>query len=173
MSPQTPYPHLFAPLDLGFTTLLNRGLSGSMHTGLEDRAGDFPKLAAYFAERAAGGVGLIVTGGFSPNMIGWLKPFSGKLSWPWEARKHRQVTSAVHAHGAKICMQLLHARRYAIHPLPVAPSKVKAPIYPLTPRALTGFGVERTISAYARASKLARVIGRHPRSLPTSVIAFA
>ena len=156
MSPQTPYPHLFAPLDLGFTTLRNRVLMGSMHTGLEDRASDFPKLAAYFAERAAGGVGLIVTGGFSPNMIGWLKPFSGKLSWPWEARKHRQVTSAVHAHGAKICMQLLHAGRYAYHPLSVAPSKVKAPINPFTPRALTGFGVERTISAYARAAKLAR-----------------
>ena len=156
MSSQTPYPHLFAPLDLGFTTLRNRVLMGSMHTGLEDRASDFPKLAAYFSERAAGGVGLIVTGGFSPNMIGWLKPFSGKLSWPWEARKHRQVTDAVHAHGAKICLQLLHAGRYAYHPLSVAPSKVKAPINPFTPRALTGFGVERTISAYARAAKLAR-----------------
>ena len=156
MSSQTPYPHLFAPLDLGFTTLRNRVLMGSMHTGLEDRASDFPKLAAYFAERAAGGVGLIVTGGFSPNMIGWLKPFSGKLSWPWEARKHRQVTDAVHAHGAKICLQLLHAGRYAYHPLSVAPSRVKAPINPFTPRALTAFGVERTISAYARAAKLAR-----------------
>ena len=156
MSTPTPFPHLFAPLDLGFTTLRNRVLMGSMHTGLEDRASDFPKLAAYFAERAAGGVGLIVTGGFSPNMIGWLKPFSGKLSWPWEARKHRQVTSAVHTHGAKICLQLLHAGRYAYHPLSVAPSKVKAPINPFTPRALTAFGVERTISAYARAAKLAR-----------------
>ncbi len=150
------YPHLFSPLDLGFTTLRNRVLMGSMHTGLEDRAGDFPKLAAYFAERAAGGVGLIVTGGFSPNMMGWLTPFGSKLSWPWEARKHRQVTTAVHAHGAKICLQLLHAGRYAYHPLQVAPSRIKAPINPFTPRALTGFGVERTISAYAGAAKLAR-----------------
>ena len=150
------YPHLFSPLDLGFTTLPNRVLMGSMHTGLEDRASDFPKLAAYFAERAAGGVGLIVTGGFSPNMMGWLAPFGSKLSWPWEARKHRQVTAAVHAHGAKICLQLLHAGRYAYHPLQVAPSRIKAPINPFTPRALTGFGVERTISAYASAAKLAR-----------------
>ena len=150
------YPHLFSPLDLGFTTLRNRVLMGSMHTGLEDRAGDFPKLAAYFAERAAGGVGLIVTGGFSPNMMGWLAPFGSKLSWPWEARKHRQVTAAVHAHGAKICLQLLHAGRYSYHPLQVAPSRIKAPINPFTPRALTGFGVERTISAYVGAAKLAR-----------------
>lgn len=152
----TPYPHLFSPLDLGFTTLRNRVLMGSMHTGLEDRASDFPKLAAYFAERAAGGAGLIVTGGFSPNMMGWLSPFSSKLSWPWEARKHRLVTSAVHTHGAKICLQLLHAGRYSYHPLSVAPSRVKAPINPFTPRALTGFGVERTISAYANAARLAR-----------------
>ena len=96
----TPYPHLFQPLDLGFCTLPNRILMGSMHTGLEDRAKDFPRLAAYFAERAAGGVGLIVTGGFSPNLVGWLKPFGGKLSWPWEARPHKFVTAAVHEHGA-------------------------------------------------------------------------
>ena len=152
----SPYPHLFSPLDLGFTTLRNRVLMGSMHTGLEDRASNFPKLAAYFGERAAGGVGLIVTGGFSPNMMGWLTPFSSKLSWPWEARKHRLVTNAVHAHGAKICLQLLHAGRYSYHPLSVAPSKVKSPINPFTPRALTGFGVERTISAYANAARLAR-----------------
>ncbi len=155
-APGAHYPHLFSPLDLGFTTLRNRVLMGSMHTGLEDRASDFPKLAAYFAERAAGGAGLIVTGGFSPNMMGWLKPFSSKLSWPWEARKHRLVTDAVHAHGAKICLQLLHAGRYSYHPLSVAPSKVKSPINPFTPRALTGFGVERTISAYANAARLAR-----------------
>lgn len=153
------YPHLFAPLDLGFTTLRNRILMGSMHTGLEDRARDFPKLAAYFAERAAGGVGLIVTGGFAPNVVGWLKPFGGKLSWPWEVRPHRQVTAAVHAHGAKICLQLLHAGRYAYHPLSVAPSKLKAPINPFTPRALSARGVERQIDAYAHAAKLAREAG--------------
>ena len=150
------YPHLFAPLDLGFATLRNRVLMGSMHTGLEDRKRDFPKLAAYFAERAAGGVALIVTGGFSPNFEGWLTPFASRLAWPWEARKHRQVTDAVHAHGAKICLQLLHAGRYAYHPLAVAPSKVKSPITPFTPRALGARGVERTIDAYATAARLAR-----------------
>ncbi len=150
------YPHLFAPLDLGFATLRNRVLMGSMHTGLEDRKRDFPKLAAYFAERAAGGVSLIVTGGFSPNLEGWLAPFGSRLGWPWEARKHRQVTDAVHAHDAKICLQLLHAGRYAYHPLSVAPSKLKAPINPFTPRALSARGVERTIDAYATAAKLAR-----------------
>ncbi|WP_369914456.1 FAD-dependent oxidoreductase [Xanthomonas sp. NCPPB 3005] len=153
------YPHLFAPLDLGFTQLRNRVLMGSMHTGLEDRARDFPKLAAYFAERAAGGAGLIVTGGFAPNVVGWLKPFGGKLSWPWEVRPHRQVTRAVHDHGAKICLQLLHAGRYAYHPLSVAPSKLKAPINPFTPRALSARGVERQIGAYARAARLAREAG--------------
>lgn len=151
-----PYPHLFAPLDLGFTQLRNRVLMGSMHTGLEDRRKDFPKLAAYFAERAEGGAALLVTGGFAPNIEGWVKPFAGKLSWPWEARKHRQVTSAVHAHGAKICLQLLHAGRYAYHPLQVAPTRLKAPINPFTPRALSARGVERTIAAYANAAKLAR-----------------
>ena len=151
-----PYPHLFAPLDLGFTTLRNRVLMGSMHTGLEDRRRDFPKLAAYFAERAAGGVALIVTGGFSPNLEGWLAPFGSRLGWPWETRKHRQVTDAVHAHDAKICLQLLHAGRYAYHPLSVAPSKLKAPINPFTPRALSARGVERTIDAFATAAKLAR-----------------
>jgi len=155
----SPYSHLFTPLDLGFTTIRNRVLMGSMHTGLEDRAKDFPRLAAYFAERAAGGVGLIVTGGFSPNLVGWLKPFGGKLSWPWEARPHKFVTKAVHEHGAKICAQLLHAGRYGYHPLTVAPSKIKAPINPFTPRALSARGIERQINAYANAAKLARDAG--------------
>ncbi|WP_434030983.1 FAD-dependent oxidoreductase [[Pseudomonas] boreopolis] len=158
-SADTAYPHLFSPLDLGFTTLRNRVLMGSMHTGLEDRAKDFPRLAAYFAERAAGGVGLIVTGGFAPNLAGWLKPFGGKLSWPWEARPHRQLTGAAHAHGAKICLQLLHSGRYGYHPLQVAPSKLKAPINPFTPRALSAGGVERQIDAYARAARYAREAG--------------
>ena len=159
MPEPSPYPHLFAPLDLGFTTLRNRVLMGSMHTGLEDRKRDFPRLAAYFAERAAGGVGLIVTGGFAPNVEGWLKPFAGKLSWPWETRKHRQVTESVHANGAKICLQLLHAGRYAYHPLSVAPSRLKAPINPFTPRALGARGVERQIGAFAHAARLAREAG--------------
>ena len=162
MSPaaeSTAYPHLFAPLDLGFTQLRNRVLMGSMHTGLEDRARDFPRLAAYFAERAAGGVGLIVTGGFAPNVVGWLKPFGGKLSWPWEVRPHRQVTRAVHDNGSRICLQLLHAGRYAYHPLSVAPSKLKAPINPFTPRALSARGVDRHIADYARSARLARDAG--------------
>ncbi len=156
---ESAYPHLFAPLDLGFTQLRNRVLMGSMHTGLEDRARDFPRLAAYFAERAAGGVGMIVTGGFAPNVVGWLKPFGGKLSWPWEVGPHRQLTAAAHQHGAKICLQLLHAGRYAYHPLSVAPSRLKAPINPFTPRALSARGVERHIADYARSARLAREAG--------------
>lgn len=155
----TAYPHLFAPLDLGFTQLRNRILMGSMHTGLEDHARDFPKLAAYFGERAAGGAALLVTGGFAPNVVGWLTPFGSKLSWPWEVSRHRQVTAAVHGHGAKICLQLLHAGRYGYHPLQVAPSKRKAPINPFTPRALSAGGVERHIADYARAAKYARDAG--------------
>ncbi|MCF7221809.1 NADPH-dependent 2,4-dienoyl-CoA reductase [Marilutibacter chinensis] len=155
-TPHPLYPRLFEPLDLGFCTLPNRVLMGSMHTGLEDKAADFPKLAAYFAERAAGGVGLIVTGGFSPNIVGWLKPFGGTLRWPWEAGKHRRVTRAVHEHGSRICLQILHAGRYGYHPLQVAPSKIKAPINPFTPRALSARGVERQIAAFVRTARLAR-----------------
>ncbi|HSD17633.1 MAG TPA: NADPH-dependent 2,4-dienoyl-CoA reductase [Thermomonas sp.] len=155
----TRYPRLFEPLDLGFTRLRNRVLMGSMHTGLEDRAADFPKLAAYFAERAAGGTGLIVTGGFAPNLVGWLKPFASRMSLPWHVGRHRQVTSAVHAHDGKICMQLLHAGRYAYHPLSVAPSKLKAPINPFTPRALSARGIERHIRDFANAASLAREAG--------------
>jgi len=155
----SPYPHLLSPLDLGFRSLPNRVLMGSMHTGLEDKASDYPKLAAYFAERARGGVGLIVTGGVSPNMVGWLKPFSGKLSMPWEVRRHRLVTQAVHAEGGVICLQLLHAGRYAYHPLSVAPSALKAPINPFKPRALSAAGVERQIKAFVRSACLARDAG--------------
>ncbi|MGQ4659998.1 oxidoreductase [Lysobacter sp. F6437] len=158
-NPHPLYPHLFAPLDLGFCTLPNRVLMGSMHTGLEDHARDFPKLAAYFAERAAGGVGLIVTGGFSPNIAGWLKPFGGTLGWSWQARKHRQVTDAVHAHGSRICLQILHAGRYGYHPLQVAPSRIKSPINPFTPRALSARGVERQIQAFVDSARLARDAG--------------
>ena len=154
-----PYPHLFAPLDLGFCTLPNRVLMGSMHTGLEDRAADFPRLAAYFAERARGGTGLMVTGGVAPNMLGWLKPFAGKLSWRWEIHKHRIVTKAVHDAGGRICLQLLHAGRYAAHPFAVAPSKIKSPISPITPRALSARAVERVIDDFAHAARLAREAG--------------
>jgi len=153
------YPHLLAPLDLGFTTLRNRVLMGSMHTGLEDKAKDFDKLAAFFAERARGGVGLIVTGGIAPSIEGWLKPFSGTLSMPWHVARHRKITQAVHDEGGKICMQILHAGRYAYQPLAVAPSKMKSPISPFTPRALTGRGVERTINAFVRSARLAQRAG--------------
>ncbi len=153
------FPHLLAPLDLGFITLRNRVLMGSMHTGLEDKASDYPKLAAYFAERARGGVGLIVTGGVAPNMVGWLKPFSGKLSMPWEVRRHTHVTKAVHDEGGAICLQLLHAGRYGYHPLQVAPSAVKAPINPFKPRALSPRGIERQIRAFVKSAQLAREAG--------------
>ena len=159
MMADSPYPHLLAPLDLGFVTLPNRVLMGSMHTGLEDHARDFDKLATYFAERARGGVGLMVTGGFAPNIAGWLKPFAGRLSMPWHVARHRKVTQAVHAQGGRICLQILHAGRYAYHPLSVAPSKIKSPITPFTPRALSLPGVERTIRDFVASARLAQDAG--------------
>ncbi|MEO7052414.1 MAG: NADPH-dependent 2,4-dienoyl-CoA reductase [Rhodanobacter sp.] len=153
------YPHLFAPLDLGHVTLPNRILMGSMHTGLEDKARDYDKLAAYFAARARGGVGLMVTGGIAPSIEGWLKPFGGRLSMPWHKPRHRKLTDAVHAEGGRICMQILHAGRYGYHPLSVAPSKLKSPITPFTPRALSSRGVERTIHDFAHCATLAREAG--------------
>ena len=109
----TEYPHLFEPLDLGFTSLRNRTIMGSMHTGLEDRASNFERLAAFYAERAKGGAGLIVTGGFAPNIEGSFYPFASKLTTRREARHHEQVTDAVHREGGKIALQILHAGRYA------------------------------------------------------------
>ncbi len=153
------YPHLLAPLDLGFLTLRNRIVMGSMHTGLEDRARDYPKLAAYFAERARGGVGLIVTGGIAPNVTGWIGPFAGKLSSRREVPRHRLVADAVHAAGGRICMQILHAGRYAYHPLLVAPSRLKAPINRFTPRELSPHAIERQIEDFARCAMLARESG--------------
>jgi len=159
MSASAPFPHLLAPLDLGWVVLRNRALMGSMHTGLEDREEDYPRLAAYFAERARGGAGLIVTGGIAPNRAGWLAPFAGKLSTRREVPRHRLVTEAVHAEDGRICLQILHAGRYAAHPLLVSASKVKAPISPLTPRALTAWGVERQIKAFVNTARLAREAG--------------
>ena len=153
------YPSLFAPLDLGFTTLPNRVLMGSMHTGLEDRARDFDKLAAYFAERARGGVGLMVTGGFAPNVRGWLAPFGSRLSMPWQVAPHRKITRAVHAEGGRICLQILHAGRYGYHPLSVAPSRIKSPITPFTPQALSTGGVERTIADFVNCARKAQDAG--------------
>ena len=154
-----PYPHLFAPLDLGHVTLPNRILMGSMHTGLEDKAADYDKLAAYFAERARGGVGLMVTGGIAPSIAGWLKPFGGRLSMPWHKPRHRKLTHAVHAEGGRICLQILHAGRYGYHPLSTAPSRIKSPITPFTPRALSGRGVESTIRDFVRCARLAQDAG--------------
>ncbi|MFD4180111.1 FAD-dependent oxidoreductase [Rhodococcus sp. NPDC058514] len=154
-----PYPNLLSPLDLGFTTLRNRVVMGSMHTGLEDRARDIPKLAAYFAERARGGVGLIITGGYAPNRTGWLLPFGAKLTNSAEARRHREVTDAVHAEGGKIALQILHAGRYSYQPLSVSASSIKAPINPFRPRALTGRGVESTIGDFVRTARLAQSAG--------------
>ena len=153
------YPHLLAPLDLGHVTLPNRVVMGSMHTGLEDHARDFPKLAAYFAERARGGAALIVTGGFAPNIEGTFYPMASKLSTRREARQHRQVTDAVHAEGGRIALQILHAGRYAYTPWCVAPSALKSPISKFRPRALTDKGVRRQIRAFARAARLAREAG--------------
>jgi 2,4-dienoyl-CoA reductase (NADPH2) len=153
------YPHLFAPLRLGSLTLPNRILMGSMHTGLEDKSADFDKLAAYFAERARGGVGLIVTGGIAPSIEGWLKPFGGRLSRPWHKPRHRKLTQAVHAEGGRICMQILHAGRYGYHPLSVAPSRLQSPITPFKPRPLSARGVERTIQDFVRCAQLAREAG--------------
>ena len=152
------YPHLLAPLDLGFTTLKNRVLMGSMHTGLEDGR-DLSKLAAYFRERAEGGVGLIVTGGFAPNIAGWVKPLAGRMSSASSARRHQVVTRAVHEAGGKIAMQILHAGRYAYHPLAVAPSRIQSPISPFTPFALSAAGVERQIQAFVNSAVRAREAG--------------
>ncbi len=155
----SPYPHLLAPLDLGFTTLKNRVLMGSMHTGLEDRARDFPKLAAYFAERARGDVGLMVTGGFAPGIEGWLSPFGSLLATSRGARAHLPITGAVHAEGGKIALQILHGGRYSYSPISVAPSRLKSPITPFTPRALSAAGVERQIANFVRCGALAREAG--------------
>lgn len=153
------YPMLLSPLDLGFTTLANRVVMGSMHTGLEDRASDIGKLAEYFAERARGGVGLIITGGYAPNRTGWLLPFASAMISSADALRHRRVTDAVHDAGGKILLQVLHAGRYAYHPFSVSASAIKAPINPFRPRALSSRGVDSTIDDFARAAELAREAG--------------
>ncbi|HEU5436384.1 MAG TPA: NADPH-dependent 2,4-dienoyl-CoA reductase [Telluria sp.] len=153
------FPHLLAPLDLGFTTLRNRVIMGSMHTGLEDRFYHYGKLAAFYRERARGGVGLIVTGGISPNREGWLLPFGGTMNFAGDVFNHRKVTRAVHAEGGKIVMQILHAGRYGYQPLVVSASTKKSPISPFKPRALSERGIARTIAAYARCAHLAQAAG--------------
>lgn len=151
--------HLFSPLQLGSLTLRNRLVMGSMHTGLEDLFWDMPKLAAYFGERAKGGVGLIVTGGYAPNKRGWLKPFGSEMTNRLQAERHKQVTGAVHEHGGAIAMQILHAGRYAYVPWSVSASPIKAPINPFKPRALSTKAVDRTASDFAHAAGLAQRAG--------------
>lgn len=156
---KSPFPHLLAPLDLGFTQLANRIIMGSMHTGLEEEKGGFEKLAAFYEARAKGGVGLIVTGGVSPNMRGRIAPLGSELSHFWHVNKHKQVTEAVHKYPTKICLQLLHTGRYAFHPFSVAPSKVKSPITPFTPKAMSIRQINSTIKDYAHSASLAAKAG--------------
>ncbi|MCB0761449.1 MAG: FAD-dependent oxidoreductase [Flavobacteriales bacterium] len=158
-SPHSAYPHIFEPLDLGFTRLKNRIIMGSMHTGLEEHRNGFERMAAFYAERAQGEVGLIVTGGVAPNRQGWVSPFSIKLTTSSEARKHQLITNAVHQHQGKIVMQILHAGRYGYHPLCVAPSRIKSPISKFTPRKMSQRGIRRTIKHYIRCAALAQEAG--------------
>ncbi|WP_461537660.1 oxidoreductase [Spongorhabdus nitratireducens] len=156
---QVTYPHLLAPLDLGFTTLKNRVLMGSMHTGLEERPGGFERLAAFYAERARGGVGLIVTGGIGPNAEGAVAMGAAKMTTQKEAEAHKIVTEAVHREGGKICMQILHAGRYAYNPKSVGPSAVKAPINPFKPHELSADEIEQQIEDYVNCASLAQSAG--------------
>ncbi len=153
------YPHLLAPLDLGFTTLRNRVLMGSMHVGLEEAKDGFNRMAAFYAERARGGVALMVTGGISPNDDGRPYPGGARLATPEEAAQHRVVTDAVHEAGGKIAMQILHFGRYAYHPGLVGPSPIKAPISPMPPRELSSAEVERTVEDFVNCAKMAQLAG--------------
>ena len=154
-----PFPNMLKPLDLGFTQLKNRIVMGSMHTGLEDRFYNYGKLAAYFAERARGGTGLVITGGISPNRRGWLLPFGGTLNRYADVINHRRVTSAVHAEGGKILMQILHSGRYGYHPFVVSASDRKSPISMFKPRTIKEGEILSTIRDYGRCAKLARLAG--------------
>jgi len=159
MTTTSKYPNLLEPLDLGFTTIQNRVLMGSMHTGLEEEKGGFEKLAAFYEARAKGGVGLIVTGGISPNTRGRLAPFGSEMSRFWHPNKHRIITGAVHKYPTKICLQLLHAGRYAYHPFNVGPSKIKAPINPFTPKEMSVRQIKGTIKDFAYSASLAAKAG--------------
>ncbi|MFZ4076686.1 MAG: FAD-dependent oxidoreductase, partial [Legionellaceae bacterium] len=154
-----PFSALFKPLDLGFTELKNRLIMGSMHTGLEEEKEGLDRLAAFYRTRAQGGVGMIVTGGFSPNRAGRLAPFSAKLTTSREQHRHESVTHAVHEAGSKIILQLLHAGRYGYHPFIVAPSRLKSPISPFKPFKMTSWGIRKTIGHFARAARLAQQAG--------------
>lgn len=150
---------LFTPLDLGHTTIKNRFLMGSMHTGLEEAKNGFSKMAEFYAERARGGVGLIVTGGIAPNLQGRLAPFGMQLSFPWQVKNHKVVTDAVHKNGSKICLQILHAGRYGYHPLIVSASKTKAPISPFKARKITKLEIKKTVFDFANTASLAKKAG--------------
>ena len=153
------YPHLFEPLDLGFTTLKNRLVMGSMHTGLEDRFYNYGKLAAYFAERAKGGVAMMITGGISPNREGWLLPAGGTMNSKMDVINHQRVTRAAHKYDSKIIMQILHSGRYGYHPFVVSASPIKSPISPFKPRKMSIKNIEQTVDDYARSAKLAKQAG--------------
>lgn len=153
------YKHIFEPLDLGFTTLKNRILMGSMHTGLEEEKNGLERITAYYEERAKGGVGLIVTGGISPNIQGWTALFSARMSNKRHVKHHQKITEAVHNSGGKICMQILHSGRYGYHPFTVAPSKIKAPINPFKPFKLKESGIKRTIRDFVNSAKLSQLAG--------------
>ena len=159
MTTASPYPHLLKPLDLGFTTLRNRVLMGSMHLNLEEAPNGFERMAAFYAERARNGVGLIVTGGIAPEARGAVFHNAAKLTTEEEAEHHRVVTDAVHREGGKICMQILHTGRYAYSPDQVAPSAVKSPITPFAPREMTQADIEETIENFARCAALAQKAG--------------
>ncbi|MDY6450989.1 NADPH-dependent 2,4-dienoyl-CoA reductase [Acinetobacter faecalis] len=153
------YANILKPLDLGFTTIKNRVVMGSMHSGLEDRFYNYPKLAAYFGERAKGGVGLIITGGISPNRQGWLLPAGGTMNTLGDVVPHRLVTRAVHKHGAKILLQILHAGRYGYQPFVVSSSAIKSPISPFKPRQMSERTILNTIKDYAYSASLAKKAG--------------
>lgn len=159
MTDKPNYPYLLSELDLGFTKLKNRVLMGSMHVGLEEAPNGYERMAAFYAERARGGVGLIVTGGIAPNDCARPMPGGAKMTTIEEAEKHKIVTNAVHDAGGKICMQILHFGRYAYHPELVAPSAIKAPINSFRPRALSSHEVEQTIEDFVRAASLAQGAG--------------
>ena len=153
------YPHLFSQMDLGFIRLSNRIVMGSMHTGLEEAKNGYERMAAYYAERAKGGVGLIITGGVSPNISGWVGPFSSRLTTKRHAREHEVITKAVHEAGGKICMQILHSGRYGYHPFIVAPSPGKAPIGLFKPWTLSERSIQKTIRHFVRCARLAQEAG--------------
>lgn len=153
------YQKTFEPLDLGFTQLRNRVIMGSMHTGLEEAKNGFKKMARFYEERAKGGVGLIVTGGIAPNFAGRTFPLALQLSFPWQVKKHKLITDAVHKHDGKICMQILHTGRYAYSPFAVSASSTKSPITPFKARGLTKIEIKKTIFDFANSARLAQKAG--------------